>query len=93
MDYFWFILGLVVLVFAGGESRPPNGGLIVIDPRDGKKLSRFPWRSKSYESVNAVPPVPLGNNRVYLSECYEKGSVVLSFDPNFLPVIIPQPIA
>lgn len=73
----------VILVFAGGESRPPNGGLIVIDPRDGKKLSRFPWRSKSYESVNAVPPVPLGNNRVYLSECYEKGSVVLSFDPNF----------
>ena len=29
---------------------------------------------QSYESVNAVP-LPLGNNRVYLSECYEKGSV------------------
>ena len=73
----------VILVFAGGESRPPKGGLIVIDPKTGKKLSRFPWRSRSYESVNAVPPIPLGNNRVYLSECYEKGSVVLTFDHNF----------
>ena len=73
----------VCLVFAGGESRPSTGGLLVIDPQDGTKLSRFPWRSKSYESVNAVPPIPLGKNRVYLSECYEKGSVILQFDDQF----------
>lgn len=77
----------VCLVFAGGEGRPSTGGLIVLDPKNGRKLSRFPWRSKSYESVNAVPPIPLPENRVYLSECYEKGSVVLSFDKSFQPRI------
>ena len=56
----------VCLVFAGGEGRPSTGGLIVLDPKNGRKLSRFPWRSKSYESVNAVPPIPLPENRVYL---------------------------
>lgn len=75
----------VCFVFAGGESRPSTGGLLVIDPSDGNKLSRFPWRSTNYESVNAVPPIPLGENKVFLSECYEKGSVVLSFDEKFEP--------
>ena len=37
----------VCLVFTGGESRPPTGGLIVIDPENGKKLSRYPWRSSN----------------------------------------------
>ncbi len=77
----------VCLVFAGGESRPSTGGLLVIDPVSGEKISRFAWRSKSYESVNAVPPTPLGGNRVFLSECYEKGAVVLSFDQNFNPTV------
>jgi len=77
----------VCLVFAGGESRPSTGGLLVIDPENGIKLSRFAWRSKSYESVNAVPPIPLGKNRVYLSECYEKGSVIIQFDAEFKPTI------
>ena len=27
------------LVFTGGESRPPTGGLIVIDPENGKAFS------------------------------------------------------
>ena len=80
----------VCLVFAGGESRPPAGGLLVIDPKNGKILSRFPWRSKNYESANAVPPVPLGENKVFLSECYEKGGVILRFDSEFNPEIIWQ---
>lgn len=78
----------VCLVFTGGESRPPVGGLLVIDPLDGKKLTRFPWRSSKYESANAVPPLPVGDNRVFLSECYEKGGVLLKFDKDFNPSVI-----
>ena len=78
----------VCLVFTGGESRPPTGGLIVIDPENGKKLSRYPWRSSKYESANAVPPIPLPGNKVFLSECYEKGSVVLEFEKDFTPSVV-----
>ena len=78
----------VCLVFTGGESRPPEGGLLVIDPKDGSKLARFPWRSSKFESANAVPPLPIGDNRVFLSECYEKGGVVVEFDQDFAPSIV-----
>ena len=80
----------VCLVFTGGESRPPTGGLLLIDPTNGEKLNRFSWRSSSYESANAVPPIPLEQNRVFLSECYEKGSVVLEYDKEFEPSIVWQ---
>jgi outer membrane protein assembly factor BamB len=73
----------VCLVFTGGESRPPHGGLLIIDAQNGKKLSRFPWRSSSYESANAVSPVTLSGNQIFLSECYEKGGVLLHIDSNF----------
>lgn len=69
----------VVLVFAGGDSRPPTGGLLVIDPRDGKVLSRFPFRSRKYESVNASSPVCVDGN-VFISTSYKTGGVLLSFD-------------
>ena len=78
----------VCLVFTGGESRPPTGGLLIIDPVNGNVLSRFPWRSTNYESANAVPPIPLPDNRVFLSECYEKGGVIIEFDKAFNPEII-----
>ncbi len=78
----------VCLVLTGGESRPPTGGLLAIDPESGEKLNRFSWRSSRYESANAVPPVPCGKNRVFLSECYEKGGVVLEYDENFESKII-----
>lgn len=78
----------VCLVFTGGESRPPEGGLLVINPKDGSKLARFAWRSSKYESANAVPPLPIGGNRVFLSECYEKGGVVVEFDQTFTPSVV-----
>ena len=40
-------------------------------------------RSKKYESATACPPIHLGDNYVFLSECYDKGSVVLQIKPNF----------
>ena len=73
----------VCLVFTGGESRPPHGGLLIINARTGEKLTRFPWRSLSYESANAVPPIIVSENRVFLSECYEKGGVTIKLDSKF----------
>ena len=75
----------VCLLLTGGESRPPTGGLLILDPATGEKLARFPWRADKYESANAVPPVPAGKNRVFLSECYQLGGVLLGFDRKFAP--------
>jgi outer membrane protein assembly factor BamB len=70
-----------IFVFAGGESRPATGGLLCIDPANGKVLFRFPWRGTPYESVNASSPVVIGN-QVYISECYGAGGVLLDVLPN-----------
>ncbi|HYO81585.1 MAG TPA: PQQ-binding-like beta-propeller repeat protein, partial [Bryobacteraceae bacterium] len=58
-----------VFVFAGGESRPPTGGLMAIDAATGSLRWSFPWRSRSYESVNASSPVVVGN-QVFVSASY-----------------------
>jgi outer membrane protein assembly factor BamB len=78
----------VCLVLTGGESRPPKGGLLVLDPNTGEKLARFPWRADKFESANAVPPLPVGKNRVFLSECYELGGVLLEFNEKFIPKVL-----
>ncbi len=65
-----------VLVFAGGESRPPTGGLLCIDPANGNVECQFPWRGTRRESVNASSPVVIGD-RVFVSECYGSGGVLL----------------
>jgi outer membrane protein assembly factor BamB len=70
----------VVFAVLGGESRPAAGGLLAIDPRDGRVLDRFPWRARVYESVIAGTPLVLGDGRVYVSEVYEKGGTLLEFD-------------
>ncbi|MCA9256318.1 MAG: PQQ-like beta-propeller repeat protein [Phycisphaerales bacterium] len=74
----------VVLVFAGGDSRPPTGGLMVIDAKDGALLSEFPFRSRKYESVNASSPVCV-DEKVFISSSYRTGGVLLSFDESFAP--------
>jgi outer membrane protein assembly factor BamB len=68
-----------VLVFAGGDSDPPTGGLLRIRPDDGQLVDAFPWRSTKYESVNASTPVRLPGNRVLLSETYTEGAVLLEY--------------
>lgn len=65
-----------ILIFAGGESQPPSGGLLVIDPQSGAVDVSFPWRSRSYESVNASCPVAVGN-RVFISASYRTGGALL----------------
>ena len=71
-----------LLVFAGGESRPPSGGLLAIDPESGHLFDAFPWRADKYESVNASCPVRAGENRIFISEAYDRGGVLLELDEN-----------
>jgi outer membrane protein assembly factor BamB len=70
-----------IFVFAGGESQPPIGGLLSIDPGNGKIDFSFPWRSRSYESVNASSPVFLGD-QVFVSASYRTGGALLNLLPN-----------
>ena len=67
-------------VFAGGKSRPPHGGLLALDPDTGEIDFRFPWRSRSYESVNASVPVLVGD-QVFISASYDTGGALLDLKP------------
>ncbi len=74
-----------LLVFAGGESDPATGGLLCLDPSDGKVYERYAWRGDMYTSVNATSPVVIpGKNRVFITTAYPKGiplgGVMLEFD-------------
>jgi outer membrane protein assembly factor BamB len=71
-----------VFVLAGGESKPPTGGLLCLDPDNGQIDFRFPWRGTRYESVNAASPVVIGDNQVFISECYGSGGTLLAAQPD-----------
>ena len=71
-----------VFVFAGGDSDPPTGGLMSIDPANGAIDFEFPFRSKTYESVNASCPVVVGNS-VFISATYKTGSAFLAIQEDF----------
>lgn len=65
-----------VVVFAGGESKPPTGGLLMVDALTGRVELEFPWRSSSFESVNASSPVVI-DNRIFISASYQTGAALL----------------
>jgi outer membrane protein assembly factor BamB len=71
-----------VLVFAGGESTPPSGGLLSIDPSNGRVDFAFPWRSRAHESVNASCPVVF-DNKVFVSASYRTGGALVEIRPDF----------
>ena len=71
-----------ILVFAGGESSPPAGGLLSIDPSNGKLDFEFPFRSRTYESVNASCPVAIGN-KVFISASYRTGGALIEILEDF----------
>ena len=71
-----------VFVFAGGESDPPTGGLMSIDPATGHVDFVFPWRSRTHESVNASCPVVF-DNKVFISASYRTGSALVEVRPDF----------
>lgn len=68
-----------VFVLAGGKSRPPTGGLLVLDPQDGAIDFAYPFRSRLFESVTGSSPV-VGEDWVFLSSAYGVGSAVLGLD-------------
>lgn len=73
-----------VFVLAGGEDRPPTGGLYCIRPASGSIDFEYPFRAKVYESVSAASPVVVGN-RVFLTISYNIGGVMLEIDSDFRP--------
>src|SRR6056297_377927 len=58
-----------ILIFA-------RGGLLAVDPREGRELWTYPWRADRLESVNAAVPLVAGD-KVLISECYDIGSSLL----------------
>ena len=71
-----------VLIFAGGESRPPTGGLLCIDEQTGEVLTATPHRAKIAESVSASSPVAIGN-RVFITESYGSGAALIEIQPDW----------
>src|SRR5580704_10274201 len=76
-----------VIVFAGGESDPPSGGLMSIDPATGHVDFGFPWRSRTRESVNASCPVVFGS-KVFISASYRTGSALVEVRPDFTHKVV-----
>lgn len=68
-----------VLLFA-------RGGLIAVDPAEGRVRWRFDHRASILESVNAMMPVVQGD-RVLISECYQVGTVLLQVDQGSAQVV------
>ncbi len=52
-----------------------------VDPRSGKERFSFYWRARKLESVNAATPVAIGKDKILLTECYERGAVLLKIEP------------
>lgn len=78
-----------VLVFAGGETphgQKPSGGLMCIDPASGAVDFTFPWRGRRRESANASAPLVVGDDRVFISECYGAGGAMLKVSPDLKSV-------
>lgn len=65
-----------LFVLTGGKTRPPTGGLMVLDPETGAVDFSFPFRSRTYASVNGASPVPFEDG-VLLTASYGTGSVFL----------------
>ena len=76
-----------VFVFAGGESSPPAGGLLSIDPADGAVDFAFPFRSRTYESVNASCPVAF-DDKVFVSASYRTGGALIRVLPDFTHEVV-----
>ena len=72
-----------VLVFA-------RSGLMLVDPSVGEVKWEFGHRAEILESVNAIVPVVSGNN-VFVSECYELGSVLLEVDERRARIVWQDP--
>src|SRR5262249_35588189 len=64
-----------------------RGGLVGLNPADGKVDFHFPWRSTKLESVNASNPVVVGE-RVLISETYGPGAALLTVKAGAAPKVV-----
>lgn len=71
-----------VMIFAGGMTDPPHGGLLSLDPDTGKIDDAFPWRARMFASVNAASPVISGNS-VFVTEGYTEGGAMVELSADF----------
>lgn len=76
-----------ILIFAGGESRPPTGGLLCIDAQTGKVLTATAHRATIAESVSASSPVVIGN-RVFVTESYGSGGVMIEIASDWTAKVV-----
>jgi len=51
-------------------------GFVLLDPATGKILVEKKHRASMHASVNAASPIVIGENRVFLSACYDVGACV-----------------
>ena len=63
-----------------------RGGLLGLNPTDGRIDFHYPWRSRKLESVNASNPVVVGNE-VFISETYGPGSSLLAISKRGFKVV------
>jgi outer membrane protein assembly factor BamB len=70
-----------LFVMTGGDSRPPSGGLMVMDPDTGALDFTYPFRSRTYESVNGATPI-IGDDRVFITASYSTGTAGLAPGPD-----------
>jgi outer membrane protein assembly factor BamB len=61
-----------------------RAGLVELEPKDGKVVFTFPWRSRSNASVNAATPVVV-DDCVFLSASYGTGAVLLRIGQDAKP--------
>lgn len=76
---------LRILALAGGMVKPPHGGLLCIQPANGKIDSQLEWRSSNFASVLAATPVSCGDGRIFITEDYGRGGNLVRFDKIFQP--------
>ncbi len=65
-------------------------GFLAVDPDLGTTLWQYHHRAKVMESVNGMVPVVIGN-RIFISDCYELGSVLLEVKPDGYDVVWKDP--
>ena len=58
-----------------------RSGLVALDPENGRVRFRFPWRSRSNDSVNAATPLVLDDD-VFITACYGTGAALLQVKDN-----------
>ena len=63
-----------------------RGGLTCFDPDNGKERWKYPWRSRTYESVNAATPVVVGDICL-ISATYGTGAVCFKVKKDAFEVI------